>query len=148
MEKAEDGVLGRDGEQAWFELLTAQEWVQASTNVIWSSENFIHSNIMNHCAVAQETRKYPTATEIVKQDLANKVTGELLPVLVMSAEDMTEYNELKELIVDSVKSNVAQFILGNRDMSEWDDYCKELEKMNVERYVELAQAAYTEMTGN
>ncbi|MBQ8232698.1 MAG: hypothetical protein IJZ34_12350 [Lachnospiraceae bacterium] len=50
------------------------------------------------------------------------------------------------MIVDSVNSNIALFILGTRDMSEWDDFCKELTAMGVDRYVEMAQTAYDTMT--
>ena len=144
-EAAAEGVLGRDGEQAWFSLLTDQEWVQTSTNVIWRTENLIHSNIMNHCAAGSSNLKYEDE-KFATQRLKDLRTDELLPLLVMSAEDTAEYNELKELIVDSVNSNIALFILGTRDMSEWDDFCKELTAMGVDRYVEMAQTAYNTMT--
>lgn len=144
-EKAADGVVGRDGSQAWFSLLTAQEWSAASTNVLWRNERFIHSSIMNHCEMTSANQRYPFAEQIEALQLADYVTGEKLPQLVMSVEDTTEYNELQELIVDNVNANVAQFILGNRDIAEWDQFCAELESMGVDRYVDLAQAAYTDM---
>ena len=145
-EQAADGVIGRDGEQAWFSLLTPQEWVQPSTNVIWNQENFIHCNIMNHCEAADGTEKYPRAIEIVNQKVKELDSGECLPTLIMDTAEMTEYNELKELIVDNVNSNIAQFVLGNRDLSEFDDYCAELDSMGVDRYVELSQMAYDNLT--
>lgn len=145
-EKAEEGVLGRDGEQAWFTLLTTQEWVQPSTNVIWDLENFIHSNIMNHCEAAAGLTAYPASEEIITQKIKEADSGEALPMLLMNAEDMAEYNELKSLIVGNVNSNIAQFVLGNRSMEEFDDFCKELEDMGVARYVELAQKAYDTVT--
>ncbi len=145
-EQAADGVIGRNGEQAWFSLLTPQEWVQPSTNVIWDQENFIHCNIMNHCEAADGTEKYPRAIEIVNQKVKELDSGECLPTLIMDTAEMTEYNELKELIVDNVNSNIAQFVLGNRDLSEFDDYCAELDSMGVDRYVELSQMAYDNLT--
>ncbi|HIV92441.1 MAG TPA: extracellular solute-binding protein [Candidatus Eisenbergiella stercoravium] len=142
-EKAADGVVGRDGEQAWFITTTIpMEWQKPSTNVIWDSENFTHCNILNHCEVAEVGKKYPTAAEIVGQNLMELDSGEEIPTFIMSSEDMTEYNELKDLIVDNVSSNISQFVLGNRDLSEFDDYCAELDSMGVDRYVELAQMAY------
>ena len=146
-QKAADGVLGRDGEQAWFSLLTAQEWIQPSTNVIWNNERFIHSNIMNHCEAASGvSAKHVVSEEIVNQGIKEMNTYEYLPQLVMSSDEVGEYNELRTLIVSSVDANVAQFILGTRDISEFDDYCAELESMGVERYVELAQKAYSAMS--
>lgn len=145
-EKAADGVLGRDGEQAWFTLLTTQEWVQPSTNVIWDMENFIHSNIMNHCEAAVGLTKYPTSEEIIAQGVKEANTNEALPQLLMDAETTQEYNEVKNLIIENVNSNIAHFVLGNRSLDEFDDYCAELEAMGVERYVELAQESYDMLT--
>ena len=145
-EQAAEGVMGRDGEQAWFSLLKTQEWTEPSTNVIWDNESFIHSNIMNHCEVTAGKEKYPIAGEIVNQKIKEADSGECLPSLIMGAEEMTEYNELKTLIVDNVNSNIAQFVLGNRDLAEFDDFCAELDSMGVDRYVELAQMAYDTMT--
>lgn len=145
--KAADGAIGRDGEQAWFTLLDTQEWIKPSTNVIWGNENFIHCNVMNHCEAVDNGEKYPPAKAIIAQDLKSKVTNEELPALVMDAETAAEYNELKDLIVKYVSTNAAQFILGNRDLSEWDAYCAELEAMGVARYVEMTQEAYDAMFG-
>lgn len=143
--KAEDGVMGRDGQQAWFALLTAQEWVQPSTNVIWFNEKFIHSNIMNHCVASAGTTKYVSAEDIWTFNLPGEVTNERLPQLVMTPDMATEYNELKELIMGYVNTSIAQFVLGDRSLDEWDDYCKDLQKMGVEDYVALAQEAYDAM---
>lgn len=145
-EKAADGILGRDGEQAWFTLLTTQEWVQPSTNVIWVNENFIHSNIMNHCEAAAGVTMYPTSEEIITQEVKEADTGEALPQLLMNSEDMQEFNELQTLIVDNVNSNIAQFVLGNRSLDEFDDFCTELDAMGTARYTELAQNAYDQIT--
>lgn len=145
-EEAAEGILGRNGEQAWFTLLTTQEWVQPSTNVIWDCETFIHSNIMNHCEAAAGVTAYPIAEEIIKQKVKEADTHEALPQLLMNAEDMTEFNELQKLIVDNVDSNIAQFVLGSRSLDEFDDFCKDLEDMGIERYVELAQNGYNEVT--
>ena len=145
-EKAADGAIGRDGEQAWFSLLTPQEWTQPSTNVIWDSEEFIHSNIMNHCEAVVENQQYPEAQEIIAQGLKELDTNEQLPQLSMNTEDALEYSELQGLIVGSVKTAVAQFVLGTRDLAEWDAYCQELDSMGVERYVELAQKGYSALT--
>ena len=145
-EKAAEGAIGRDGEQAWFTLLTAQEWVQPSTNVIWASSGFYHNNIMNHCEASAGVTAYPIAQEIVKQKVKEANTKEYLPQLIMDAEDGAEYREIRSLIVDSVNQNVVLFLLGDRSLDEFDVYCSELEAMGVERYVELAQKAYDAFT--
>ena len=140
--KAEDGMIGRDGTPAWFYLLKTQEWVQPSTNVIWDSESFIVSDIMNHCEMSMTASKYPTALDIQEWNFPGENTYEKLPQLLMSAEDMAEYNELKTLIVDQINVAIAAFTLGDRSLDEFDAFCGELEAMGLERYIELAQTAY------
>lgn len=145
-EKAADGAIARDGEQAWFSLLTTQEWVQPSTNVIWDLAFFTHHSIMNHCEAVTSGAKYVTASEIISQGIKEADTNEALPQLLMDAEMAQEYNEVKNLVMENVKSNIAHFVLGNRSLDEFDDYCAELEAMGVERYVELAQESYDMLT--
>ena len=59
----------------------------------------------------------------------------------MSAEDTAEYEELKVMIKEAVDEAIATFVLGDRDLAEFDDYCAELESMGLERYIEMAQEA-------
>lgn len=139
---ADEGVIGRDGTQAKFSLLTTQEWVQPSTNVIWDSESFIISNVMNGCEAAQTAVKYPGPADIVEWNYVGENTHERLPQLLMSAEDALEYNELQSLIRSAVEEAIAVFVLGDRDMNEFDAYCAELDAMGLQRYIEMAQAAY------
>lgn len=139
---ATEGMIGRDGTPAWFYLLTTQEWVQPSTNVIWDIESFIVSDIMNHCEMSATAAKYPTALDIQKWNFVGENTYEKLPQLLMSAEDMVEYNELKTLIVDQIDAAIAAFTLGDRSLDDFGAFCSELEAMGLERYVELAQTAY------
>jgi putative aldouronate transport system substrate-binding protein len=42
---------------------------------------------------------------------------------------------------DIVYQNTAQFIVGDRPLSEWDDYVAELEAAGMADYVELANGA-------
>ncbi len=43
---------------------------------------------------------------------------------------------------DAVEVATLQFILGRRDLSEWDDYVQELESAGSERYLEIINGAY------
>lgn len=138
---AEEGVIGRDGEQAWFSLLTTQEWVQPSTNVIWDSESFIHSNVMSHCEDTAMSAKFPASIGIKNNRLVEEVTGERLPQMLLNAEDFAEFHELKTLIVDKINEAVSMFVLGDRDIEEFDDFCNELKAMGLDRYIELAQTS-------
>ncbi|WP_245657627.1 ABC transporter substrate-binding protein [Herbidospora mongoliensis] len=43
---------------------------------------------------------------------------------------------------DHVTQNTLKFILGNRDLGEWDAYVKELEAQNSKAYIDMVNAAY------
>ncbi|WP_458462655.1 extracellular solute-binding protein [Paenibacillus sp.] len=143
--KAEEGVIGRNGKQAVFSLITTQEWVQPSTNVIWNRETFIHSNVMDGCEAAVANSKYSMPEDTWTFNIPGFVTNEHLPELIMNVDDATEYEELQKMIVDYVNTSIAQFVLGDRSLDDWDNYCKDLEKMGVERYLEIAQVSYDAM---
>lgn len=142
---ADEGVIGRDGKQAKFSLLTTQEWVQPSTNVIWDMESFIVSSVMNGCEAAQTAAKYPPNMDIIEWNYEGEVTNERLPQLMMDADTTLEYNELQGIIRTAVEEAIATFVLGDRDLAEFDDYCAGLEKMGLQQYIDMAQAAYDEL---
>ncbi|MEU3254567.1 extracellular solute-binding protein [Streptomyces sp. NPDC006997] len=43
---------------------------------------------------------------------------------------------------DHVTQNTLQFVLGKRPLSEWDDYVSELKAKNMDRFIELHNAAH------
>lgn len=144
-EKAAEGELGRNGEQAKYKLLKPQEWIQPTTSVIWDNENVTFANVMNF---VYEQPGSPTATaakNMIDAKFQDYVTGEAVPELIMGIDDSQEYTELKNLIVNYVNENLALFALGDKSIDEWDAYVSELDNMGVARYVELAQSAYDAM---
>ncbi|MEK8227292.1 hypothetical protein NKG05_16190 [Oerskovia sp. M15] len=42
---------------------------------------------------------------------------------------------------DTVDTNTLRFILGERDLSEWDAYVTELEGQNLQGYLDLVNGA-------
>lgn len=144
-EKPAEGDLGRNGAPAVFKLLGTQEWVQPSTNVIWNTAGFIHSNVMDGCRASAGKVKYPMTQDVWNFDLPGNVTNEQLPKLLMNADDSAEYAELQQMITEYVDTSIAQFVLGDRSLDDWDNYCKDLEKMGVARYLELAQESIDAM---
>ena len=53
-----------------------------------------------------------------------------------------EFSTLKAEIDEYVKSNSAAFAIGRRSLDEWDAYVKEIENMNLSRYLELVAKTY------
>lgn len=142
-EQAPQGAVGRDGQQARFSLLTPQEWIQPTTNVIWDMESIVYSNVMNH--VVDDREMFIRAAQKCSNVLSKTVTGEQLPNLIISVDDSAAYTDLQTLIVNYINENATLFILGDRSMDEWDDYLAELQAMGADEYVALAQAAYDAM---
>lgn len=56
--------------------------------------------------------------------------------------DAEEFTTLKAEIDEYVKSNSAAFAIGRRSLDEWDAYVKEIENMNLGRYLELVAKTY------
>lgn len=63
--------------------------------------------------------------------------------LFIALEDADLSAQIKTTLVEYVKSNMAQFITGSKDISkEWDNYVKGLEGMQLNQYLEIYQKAY------
>ncbi|WP_235928446.1 ABC transporter substrate-binding protein [Nesterenkonia haasae] len=45
-------------------------------------------------------------------------------------------------LTDQVQTATSQFILGQRSFDDWDDYVSELESLNMQQFVDLANDAY------
>lgn len=143
--EADEGMIGRNGEPARYQLIGTQVWTLPTNNSIWRLNNFIDGSIMNYLADDPNSSTGKLAADIRKYNLADSRTGEQIPKLLMDVETSAKYRELASLIVSYVDESCAKFILGDRSLDEWDAYVNELENMGVERYVEMAQAAYEAM---
>lgn len=74
-----------------------------------------------------------------------KNIGLPLVAWVTSEDIAAEISELAILLNDYVKNSATQFVLGVTDIDDdgaWEDYKNELNKMGLERYIELNQAYY------
>ena len=83
------------------------------------------------------------------ENYADKHPEYLLPgKLVYAAENMDEAANLKTDICSLVDSSTAEFITGQRELSDagWQEYLDSLDALGLERYLEISQAAYDRMT--
>ncbi|MFD0711557.1 ABC transporter substrate-binding protein [Paenibacillus sp. GCM10027626] len=63
--------------------------------------------------------------------------------LFIALEDADLSAQIKTTLVEYVKSNMAQFITGSKDVEkDWDSYIKGLEGMQLSQYLEIYQKAY------
>ncbi|HML47499.1 MAG TPA: extracellular solute-binding protein, partial [Clostridia bacterium] len=146
-EAADEGTFGSNGKQALYKLIGTQEWSLPSSNVFWFMENITYNDRVGYLAqsFSETFQDYPQTYYNglkIRDQYMDNVTGEELPLLLMDPDTTAEYSELKNAIVSYIKEQVALFVLGDRSLSEWDQYVSELEAMGVADYVRLAQDAY------
>ena len=67
--------------------------------------------------------------------------------LVYTVDEKEERAELYTTIKAARDEAIVRFITGDRPLSEWDDYLKELEACGLERYLEIEQSAYDRAEG-
>lgn len=71
----------------------------------------------------------------------------VLPRLFFTSEQSSELSDLQKTISDYVSESLSRFITGDASLeNEWDDYLKNLENMNMKRYLEIYQEAYDVQT--
>lgn len=66
----------------------------------------------------------------------------LMPTVLLTEEENSELAVIQSDIDSFVESEELKFITGVKSMDEFDSYVDSLKKMNVERYIEIYQAAY------
>lgn len=66
-----------------------------------------------------------------------------LPNAYLTEEETSEVAQLSATVQNYIQEQMALFILGTRDLEkDWDSYLKEFEVMNLDRLIEIRQAAY------
>ena len=143
--QAAEGLTGRDGGPAKYELIGPQEWTLPTMNSIWRITNIFHGDVMNYVAEDPESSVGKLAADVFRWKLAEGVTGEQLSQLLMDPDTSIEYKEIQNMVVSYINENVAKFVLGDRSMEEWEDYVSTLESIGVDEYVRIAQEAYDAM---
>lgn len=83
--------------------------------------------------------------QFIKKETAEKIEpfGEIgYPLVYLTKEEQKEVNTIEVDLKSYVEQMEAKFITGVEPLSNWDNYVDTIEKMNIERYVEIYQNAY------
>lgn len=78
-------------------------------------------------------------------DLYYDAHPELLPTLAYTGEEAEKIADIAADIKTYVSSSLAEFVTGNRPLSDWDNYLTELDNMGLQELLEIAQTAYDRM---
>lgn len=66
----------------------------------------------------------------------------VLPVLKYTNDEAEKLAEIQENVLTYVKQSLAEFVTGNRPLSDWDNYLSDLENMGLQEWLDVAQTAY------
>ncbi|OPA74018.1 ABC transporter substrate-binding protein [Paenibacillus selenitireducens] len=146
----------KEGEEALGQGVTPQiasiqyEEGKGPKNYAWSG--------MGHIYMTREYRdSYVAAKDIYAPDgyerrlydatllYEGKEPKELFPywAIWMDPTETDEASMLQTNIKSYIEQSTLQFITGNKDLNkDWDSYVKGLDKLNVNRYLEIMQKAY------
>lgn len=69
-----------------------------------------------------------------------------LPVSYMSSDNLERYSDLRTVIKNHVDVETAKFVVGQRPLSELDDFFEELKAIGSEEYAELVLTPYENYT--
>ncbi|WP_199617385.1 type 2 periplasmic-binding domain-containing protein [Paenibacillus alkalitolerans] len=147
--KAQPGDLNIWGEQAKysFEKLKAQD-ENTVRNDSWSllGPKDMTKEFRDSFASAQDplsSKGYETRLALATKEYEPFAPKEVYPSSAwISAEDTETAAQLTPAIVDYVQSNMAQFILGTKDIEkDWDAYVKGFDGLNLQTYIDIYQRA-------
>ena len=65
-----------------------------------------------------------------------------MPQLTLTQDELTEYNRIMTDFETFRDENIISFIIGSRPIEEFDAFVQECKDKNIERAIEIRQAAY------
>ena len=81
--------------------------------------------------------------EVAWQELmADKSLVDPAPPAPMNEGEQEQAGLYQTALTDYVKQNTLTFIMGQRDLAQWDDFVTELEGQNMTTYIDLVNGAY------
>ena len=140
--RAEPGETGANHQQAVYVRLQPygrkQDFAWASTAI-----SDVSIDLFNGTASTREDGQEPILFD-AKQLYDRYQPDEFLPYLWFDEAESAEMAELQLSVKDFVVSADAEFITGRRELdgSDWDNYVRDLQRIGVDRYVELTQKSY------
>jgi putative aldouronate transport system substrate-binding protein len=126
----------------WGATSQKQQWKQ----VVGYFQLDVHS-------VFRDDGSWSSKRDMVFQDYvtnnAGKQPREIVDEVVMTQEELNSIREVIASIESYVKEQQALFCTGRRDVErDWNDYLNQLNRIGLQRYLEVVQRAYTRTISN
>lgn len=155
----EDWVEKEDGEIGMFEESMGIEGKFKSIKFPWSEpvQNAHWKNTGLQCRTSDISdggipngnpfdSEYLISTHVPVNYAHKPDENTVVPVILYNEEELDELGDLHTTLNDYVKESTARFIVGDLDIEkQWDEYIKELNKIGLEKYIELSQQAWDRM---
>ncbi len=142
--------IGIGNVPATFDLIVNQ-WAASTQNQIWSWPNpgFMKYGTMEGLLWNEDPYEYNYyQTKYGVDYIKGKQPKESMPLdLVMTLAEMDKYAVLQPAIKTYLDENITKFIVGDRNLNEWDKFVAEFNKMDLKGFLELMQSAYDRTTG-
>lgn len=90
----------------------------------------------------KESYNSPQFVEYIDSVLSTRTPRDPFPPAPLNEAELEQASLLTTTLTDTVNTNTLKFILGERDLSEWDAYVTELEGQNLQGYLDLVNGAY------
>lgn len=90
----------------------------------------------------KESYSTPSFVQYIDDVLTTRTPREPFPPAPLDEAELEQASLMSTPLKDAVDTATLQFIMGERDMSEWDAFVAELESAGLSRYVELVDGAH------
>lgn len=87
---------------------------------------------------------YQLPSQNAALDIWSDNVGEkhVMPTITLLEDELNEYNRIMNDLITYRDENIIQFIIGGRPISEFDKFVQECKDRNIDRAIEIQQAAY------
>ncbi|HEU5128142.1 MAG TPA: extracellular solute-binding protein [Glycomyces sp.] len=104
----------------------------------WSNAVFADST---ESRALKESYNTPTFVEYIDSVLSTRTPRDPNPPAPLEELELEQASLMATPLKDTVDTNTLRFIMGERDIAEWDDYVAELEAQGLADYVDLMNGA-------
>lgn len=108
------------------------------TDLGWSNDVLAGST---ESRALKESYNSPQYVDYVDTVLSSRTPRDPNPPAPLDEGELEQASLMSTPLSDAVKTATLQFILGDRDLSEWNAYVAELEAAGMQRYVDLIDGA-------
>lgn len=71
----------------------------------------------------------------------SNMTSEYICTYTLTEEESTQYNHLASDVITAISENMTKFMIGDRDIQEWDSFLETLDSMGLEEMRTIIQGA-------